>query len=588
MSLNASIDTSVKSQQQLLSCARGDTPCDLVLKNAQVINVFTGEILEQDVGISEGRIAGLGQYYGHQELDLDGRYLCPGFIEGHIHIESSMLTPAGFAEAVVPRGTTTVVCDPHEIANVLGMDGVRYILESATDLPLDIFAMIPSCVPATDMETSGALLSAGDIGTLLKQPNVPGLAEMMNFPGTIGGDPEILQKLQAALSRNMSIDGHAPGVSGKQLQAYCGAGISSDHECTTLEEAREKLQAGMYIFIREGSTAKNLEALLPLITPASAPRFLLVSDDRHPDDLSSRGHLDHILQRAVALGLDPVTALKMVTINPTVRFDLKMRGAIAPGYLADLVVLTDLVAFTPHQVYKRGMLVAEKGQPVKQYFTQPQERSEHTISSIHIDWQAVDFRIPARQGKIRVIDCIEEQILTGTSELVPTIVDNEAVADPSRDLLKIAVIERHKATGNMTTGFVKGFGMREGAIASTVAHDSHNLIVVGTSDNLMLAATRLVADSGGGIALLNHTEKIVLPLPVAGLMSTESLQEITATLLRLRDLADTMQIQPENPFMLLSFLALPVIPSLKITDKSLVDVNTFQPVSLWVEEREAS
>lgn len=588
MSLKASIDTSVKSQQQLLSCARGDTPCDLVLRNALVINMFTGEIMEQDVGIAGGRIAGLGQYHGHQELDLDGRYLCPGFIEGHIHIESSMLTPVGFAEVVVPRGTTTVICDPHEIANVLGMDGVRYILESATGLPLDIFAMIPSCVPATDMETSGATLSAGDIETLLKQPRVPGLAEMMNFPSTIGGDPEILQKLQVSLSKNMCIDGHAPGISGKQLQAYCGAGISSDHECTTLEEAREKLQAGMYIFIREGSTAKNLEALLPLITPDSAPRFLLVSDDRHPDDLLALGHLDHILQRAVVLGLNPVTALKMVTINPAVRFDLKMRGAIAPGYLADLVVLTDLVHFTPHQVYKHGMLVAERGQPVKQYFHQPQERPEHTASSIHIDWQAVDFRISARQGKIRVIECIEGQILTGTSELVPTIIDNEAVADPGRDLLKIAVIERHKATGNMTTGFVRGFGMAEGAMASTVAHDSHNLIVVGTSDELMLAAAHLVADSGGGIALLNHTEKIVLPLPVAGLMSTDSLQEITATLLRLRVLADTMQIQPENPFMLLSFLALPVIPSLKITDKSLVDVNTFQPVSLWVKEKETS
>jgi len=587
MSLNAAIDTSVKSQQHFLSCARGDTPCDLVLKNAQVINVFTNEILKQDVGIAQGRIAGLGQYQGYQELDLDGSYLSPGFIEGHIHIESSMLTPAGFAEAVVPRGTTAVVCDPHEIANVLGIQGVHYILKSAENLPLDIFAMIPSCVPATSMETSGALLSAEDIRSLLQQPDVPGLAEMMNFPGTIGGDPDILQKLQAALDRNMCIDGHAPGVSGKQLQAYCGTGISSDHECTTLEEAREKLQSGMYIFIREGSTAKNLEALLPLVTPASASRFLLVSDDRHPDDLLTQGHLDHILQRAVALGLDPITALQMVTINPAVRFNLNMRGAIAPGYLADLVVLTDLAVFTPHQVYKGGILVAEKAQPFKDYF-QAQEDSRQTVSSIHIDWQNVDFRIPARQGKIRVIDCIEKQILTDTIELVPKIINSEVVADPERDLLKIAVIERHKATGNLTTGFVRGFGMTEGAIASTVAHDSHNLVIVGSSDELMLAAAHLVAESGGGIALLNHAKKIVLPLPVAGLMSPDSLQKITAALRSLKGLAESMQMKPENPFMLLSFLALPVIPSLKITDKSLVDVNMFQPVSLWVEENKAS
>ncbi|MCF6187371.1 MAG: adenine deaminase [Desulfobulbaceae bacterium] len=496
-----------------------------------------------------------------------------------------MLSPARFARAVVPRGTTAVVCDPHEIANVLGIEGVRYMLESGKNLPLDIFSMIPSCVPATDMETNGATLNPEDIDALLDEPGVPGLAEMMNFPGTIGGTPAILAKLQTALDRGLLIDGHAPGVTGKQLQAYCGAGISSDHECTTLEEAREKLRAGMYIFIREGSTAKNLEALLPLITLESAQWFLLVSDDRHPDDLMAQGHLDHILRRAVALGLDPITALKMVTINPAVRFNLKMRGALAPGYLADAVVVDDLNTFIVHQVYKEGRLVAQDGRTIDQHFSPMQtiKKDASLTDSVHIDWAAVDFRIPARIGKIRVIECVAEQIITGMVELTPTISGNEAVADPARDLLKIAVIERHRTSGNMTNGFVRGFGLREGAMASTVAHDSHNLIVVGTSDDLMHAAARLIADSGGGIALLTHSDSIVLPLPVGGLMSTDSLREVTQTLFELKHLAEELKIKIRNPFMLLSFLALPVIPTLKITDKGLVDVIAFQTVPLWVE-----
>jgi len=585
MPLIPPIDTSITSQQQLLSCARGETPCDLVLKNGQVINTFTGEILNQDVGIFQGRIAGIGQYSGHSEVDLKGRYICPGFIEGHIHVESSMLSPARFARAVVPRGTTTVVCDPHEIANVLGMKGVAYMLESGKHLPLDIFSMTPSCVPATDMETSGATLDPEDIDVLLGQPGVPGLAEMMNFPGTIGGAPAVLAKLQTALDRGLVIDGHAPGVTGKQLQAYCAAGISSDHECTTLEEAREKLRAGMYIFIREGSTARNLEALLPLVTPETAQWFLLVSDDRHPDDLLAQGHLDHILRQAVTLGLDPVTALKLVTINPAIRFGLRMRGALAPGYLADAVVLDDLNTFTVHQVYKEGRLVAEHGRIIEQCFS-PIETAQDTptTDSVHINWSAVSFRIPAQAGKVRVIECVEGQIVTGMAELMPTISGNEAVADPARDLLKIAVIERHRASGNMTNGFVRGFGLQEGAMASTVAHDSHNLIVVGTSDELMLAAAHLVADNGGGIALIDHDKSIVLPLPIGGLMSTDSLQDITETLFKLKQFADVMKIKTENPFMLLSFLALPVIPALKITDRGLVDVTTFQMVPLWVEQ----
>lgn len=581
MSLTTPIDITPESRQQLLRCARGEDPCDIVLKNAQIINTFTGEILEGDVGLCHGLIAGLGQYQGQLEVDLKQRYLCPGFIEGHIHIESSMLCPSMFARAVIPRGTTAVVCDPHEIANVLGLDGILYILNSAADLSLDIFAMVPSCVPATNMETSGATLTAEDISRLLELPGVAGLAEMMNFPGTIYGAPDVIMKLKTALELGMVIDGHAPGLIGKQLQAYCGAGISSDHECTTLEEAREKLRAGMYIFIREGSTAKNLEALLPLVTPITARRFLLVSDDRHPDDLLLEGHLDHILRRAVSLGLDPIIALQMVTINPALRFDLKMRGAIAPGYLADLIVLDNLVDFTPYQVYKAGKLVAENGQITTPAHS-PKPAKTEKACTINIDWQRVDFRVPAQKGLIRVIDCIEDQIVTGTSEIEPTIINGYTVADPSRDLLKIAVIERHQASGNMTNGLVRGFGIKQGAIASTVAHDSHNLIIVGTSDDLMLAAAHLIADNGGGIAIVDHDKSIVLPLPVAGLMSTAPPDSVAAMLRDMKRLAKQIGVRGTNPFMLLSFLALPVIPSLKITDKGLVDVDAFKIVPLYV------
>ncbi len=585
MSLAIPVDSTVENLQHLLLCARGEKPCDLVLKNASVINVFSNEIKTEDVGICGNRIAGIGRYSGNREIDLRGKYLSPGFIEGHIHIESSMLSPHRFAEAVVPKGTTTVICDPHEIANVLGLEGVHYMLTCAEETPLDIFAMVPSCVPATHLETSGATIASEDIAQLLEQPGIAGLGEMMNFPGTIYGDEDVLMKLGKALTRNMVIDGHAPGVEGKDLQAYCAAGISSDHECTTIEEAREKLRAGMYIFIREGSTAKNLEALLPLVTPATCHRFLLVSDDRHPDDLISQGHLDAILRQAVALGLDALCALRMVTINPAERFGLKIRGAIAPGYLADLVVLSDLTDFQVDKVYKGGHLVAEREQPIK---TLPAgtfiDTGKRLMQSVHIDWQKVDFCIPTHEQKkkIRVIDCIEDQIVTGISEVEPKVVDNYAVADPTRDLLKISVIERHHASGNMTNGFVRGFGFTNGAIASTVAHDSHNLIVVGTDDDLMLAAARLVADNGGGLSLVCRDGNLVLPLPIAGLMSDQPPAVVADQLASINKMAQQMGAQPSNPYMLLSFLALPVIPTLKITDKGLVDVTQFAFTPLWV------
>lgn len=579
MSLAPAIPCSPADQQRLLRCARGAEPCDLVLKNARIINVFDTSITSGDVGICGDRIAGIGSYEGQREIDLGGAYLCPGFIEGHIHIESSMLSPARFAEVVVPRGTTTVVCDPHEIANVLGTAGIEYMLAAAQHTDLDLFAVIPSCVPATHMETSGATLSAEEISRLLDKDGIAGLGEMMNFPGTIYGDRDVLAKLHVACRRNMLIDGHAPGLRGPDLQAYCAAGISSDHECTDLDEAREKLAAGMYIFIREGSTAKNMEALLPLVTPATSRRFVLVTDDRHADDLLAEGHLDHILRRAVSLGLDPVTALQMVTINPAERFGLVQRGAIAPGYLADLVAVTDLTSFSVN-------LVCKHGKPIND----PDHGNTRTNpvavppSSMHVDWDKVDFRLPARpdDNMIRVIGCVEHQIVTTAEQARAKVENGFLVADPERDLLKIAVIERHHASGNMGLGFVRGFGLKDGAIASTIAHDSHNLLVVGTDDRYMEQAARLVDRAGGGIAIVSPDGQQVLSLPLAGLMSDEQPESIAASVAEINAAAARAGIIIHNPFMLLSFLALPVIPALKITDQGLIDVASFSKVSLWI------
>ena len=576
---------SAAMRRALIDCARGDARADLVLRNCRVVHVFSGDITRTDVAICKGRIAGLGGgYRGRREIDLQNRYLCPGFIEGHIHIESSMLIPRRFAEAVLPRGTTTVISDPHEIANVLGMDGIRFMLNDAAALPLDIFAMAPSCVPATHLESAGAALDSDDLARLERLPGILGLAEMMNFPGTVAGQPEVLNRLHPFLAADRPVDGHAPGLSGRDLQAYCAAGISSDHECTTLAEAEEKLRAGMYIYIREGSTARNLEALLPLVTPATARRCLLVSDDLHPDDILEQGHLDRILRRAVSLGLDPVTAVQMVTINAARRFGLTWQGAVAPGYLADLVVLDDLEEFRVRRVFKAGnQVAADGGLDAELTASLPAGDSTSGLrSSLRIDWNGVDLVVPARPGKIRVIECIEDQIVTGQLLLEPSIADGVVVADPARDLLKIAVIERHHASGRTGVGFVRGLGLGRGALASTVAHDSHNLLVVGASDRAMLRAARELERMGGGLAVCDEDRTIAaLPLPVAGLMTDVPAAEAGRELEAIRAAAAALGCRTANPFMLLSFLALPVIPELKITDQGLVDVTRFEHVSLW-------
>lgn len=565
---------------RLIDCAAGRIPADLVFKNGKIVHVLTGEIASGDVAVIDGHIAGIGNYEGKETINLGGRYLSPGFIEGHIHIESSMLTPAQFAAAVMPHGTTTVICDPHEIANVCGKTGINYMLEENS--PLSIYGMAPSCVPATHMETSGAVLSAEDIAEILDHPKVIGLAEMMNFPGTVAALPEVLDKILLARKRRVLIDGHAPGLSGKDLQAYIAAGISSDHECTTLAEAQEKLRAGMAIFIREGSTARNLEALLPILNSPAAHQCLLVTDDRHADELLEQGHLDYILRRAVQLGADAVTGLQMVTINPARHFGFQRLGAIVPGFRADLVVLDDLEQFKVSRVYSHGKCIAENSAMVTPIPEQSLDTLDPVIrSSVKINPETIDLTIPAAPGLIRVICCTDGQIVTGRRFLEPKIQNGLLVSDVDRDILKIAVIERHHGSHTIGLGFVQGLGLRKGAIGSTVAHDSHNLVVVGTSDAAMMQAITEITKMKGGLAVTGDDQVYAaLPLPVAGLMSTATAEEVRLHLRGLRRALDWVGTVVENPIMLLSFLALPVIPELKITDKGLVDVFKFSIVSL--------
>jgi adenine deaminase len=565
------------TKNTLIAVARGEEPADLWLKNTQVVNVLSAEVHLADVAIYGGRVVGFGQYEARQTIDLEGRYLCPGFIDGHVHLESSMVQPSEFARAVVPHGTTAVVTDPHEIANVLGLDGVRYILEASEGLPLTVYVMLPSCVPATQMETAGAELSAADLSTLLDHPRVLGLAEMMNFPGVLFRVPEVLEKIDMAGQR--PVDGHAPGLSGKDLNAYVAAGVHSDHECTTLDEAQEKLRRGMHIFIREGTTARNLRDLLPLVTPANARRCSFVTDDRHPEDLLSEGHIDDLVRKAVAQGLDPVLAVQMASINTAEYFGLRNMGAIAPGYRADLLVVDDLERFNIAQVFAAGQLVAEDGR----FLPSPAELPRVPLqSTMHLDLTALDFTIAAGEGPAKVIGVIPEQVITERLSVQVPVKNSQAVADPAQDLLKIAVVERHRNTGNVGLGFVKGFGLRKGAIASSVAHDSHNIVAVGTNDADIRAAVEAVAKMGGAqVVVADGQVKAQLPLPIAGLMSDQPLEKVRDHLEALTAAAQELGCVLPDPLMTMSFLSLPVIPTLKLTDKGLVDVEQFAIVPLF-------
>lgn len=572
--------------EQRIATASGEREVELVLRGGQLINVFSGEIEQADVAVDDGVVVGIGgEYAGRTEIDVAGRYLCPGLLDGHMHVESTQVTVPEFVRAVVPRGTTAVIFDPHEIANVHGVDGIRYILDSRRDVPLSIFVMASSCVPATHMETAGAELTVDDLTPLFDEPGVLGLAEMMNFPGVLARDPGVLEKIEAAHRRDALVDGHCPGLRGQGLNAYLAAGIGSDHESTTPEEALEKLRKGMYVMIREASSARNLADLLPIVTPANSRRCCFCTDDRHPGDLLRQGHIDHLLRKAVSLDLDPVTAIRMATLNTAEWFGLDRRGygALAPGWRADIVVFDDLSSFRVTHVYVGGELVAEGGRLIVDVPPAP----SHLPHSVHIDWDTFEgLAVPAPDANatMHVIGAREGQIVT-EARVAPACVENgHAVADPTRDLLKLAVVERHAGTGNVGIAFVEGFGLKHGALASSVAHDSHNIIVVGTNDGDMLTAIRTIESMGGGqVAVADRAVRAALPLPIAGLMSDRPIEEVAEADAAIHRAARELGCVLEAPYMTLSFLALPVIPALKLTDKGLVDVEKFELVPLWTD-----
>lgn len=558
---------------ELLKVARGDAPADLVLRNCRIVNVYTGEIEQGDIAIYGARIAGIGSYHGKEEVDLKGAFVAPGLIDAHVHIESSLCIPPHFASAVLPRGVTTVVTDPHEIANVAGAAGVEFMMRSSANLPLDVVTMFPSCVPATDMATSGATLDPRRDSSL--NPRVHGLAEVMNFPAVISGNSDMLAKIDAL--RNRPIDGHCPGVRGSSLNAYVVAGIGSDHESVTVEEAKEKLARGLYILIREASNAQNLEALLPLINAKNARRICFCTDDRQPHDLLTDGGIDHMLRRAIAAGVDPITAFRCCTLNTAEWFQLNQIGAIAPGKLANLFVFEKLEAPRASQVFVRGRRL-DSFAPVTDV-----DIPEGLRRSCRAKLTDLNFKIRANPGRIRVIGSRENQLITDQLILDPKIQNDEVIADPSRDLLKMAVIERHHASGNVGLGFIRGIGLKHGAIAGTVAHDHHNLVVIGSDDISMVAAAYAACAIGGGLVVTSG-ERILakLPLPVAGLMSDRPIEEVRVAYDSLLAACKQLGSPLHDPFMAMSFMALEVIPSLKLTDKGLVDVEAFRLVDLFV------
>jgi adenine deaminase len=568
--------------KEKIRIASGDGEADLLIKNGRVVDVFSGEIEKRDVAIFGGVVVGFGDYRAREIINVKGDFLCPGLIDGHVHIESSMVTLAEFARAVLPNGTTSVVIDPHEIANVLGQEGIRFMAESAKHIPLNVFIMVPSCVPATHMETSGATLKATDLKPLLKEPWAVGLAEMMNFPGVIFRDPEVLKKIEMA--KGKKIDGHAPMLSGKGLYAYLTAGIRSDHECTTPKEAREKLKNGMRIMIREGTTARNLRSLIPLVHPKNSRRFFFVTDDRHPKELLEEGHIDSMVRQAVQWGLDPILAIQMATLNAAEYFRLDDLGAIAPGYRADIIRFDHLGRFQIKNVFKDGKLVAENN---KMLFPLIHKRKSSNVKgSVRIKSLKKDaLLLRSDRSLVKIIQLIPDQIVT--KKVMKRVLLKDGIAHPNikEDILKIAVVERHDATGNIGIGFVQGFGLKKGAIGSSVAHDSHNIVLVGTNDADMLKAVEVIQTMKGGLAVVSEGKVLAsLPLPIAGLMSEASVAQVNLQLEALHRASKTLGCKIRDPFMTLSFMSLPVIPELKITDQGLVDVDQFKFVPLFGEE----
>lgn len=564
----------------IINVARGLEKADLVIKNASVVNVLSEEIYKADIAVANGLIAGIGKdYCGEKEIDVNGAFVCPSFIDGHVHIESTMMLPDEFAKVVLPAGTTTVVTDPHEISNVFGLHGISFMHEAAKDLPLSFYTMLPSCVPATPFETSGFDLNAYDLALLIDKPWVLGLAEMMNFTGVLNQDKNVMAKLELAKSKNKQIDGHAPYLKGKDLCAYVSSGVKSDHECTNPEEAVEKLRAGMYIMIREGTAAKDLDALIPVLKTYNTRKCIFVTDDRHPSDLKE--HINGMVRRAVEAGLDPIKAIQIASLNTAEYFGLRNLGAVAPGYRADLLVLPDLKTFKPDVVLKDGKIVARNGKA--EIPTRKDDFLSMMRGSVNVKWiTPEDFKIEAKSSKVRALEVIPHQLITKSIVSEISIEDGNAVSNVDTDTLKICVIERHRASGNIGKGFVKGFNLKSGAIASTVAHDSHNMIVIGTNDfDMYTAAVALIKAQGGKVVVKDGKILCEFQLPIAGLMSDKDFDFVLNKCEELNAAAHSIGCSIDDPFMTMGFLSLPVIPELKITDKGIFDTQKFDFVDIF-------
>ena len=570
----------------IINVARGLEKADLVIKNANIVNVLSEEIHKGDIAICDGVIAGIGENYsGEKEIDINGAYVTPSFIDGHVHLESTMMLPKEFAKTVLPAGTTTVIIDPHEISNVLGLHGISFMHEAVKDLPMNVYTMLPSCVPATPFETSGFDLNSYDLSLLIDKPWVLGIAEMMNFPGVLTHDKNVMAKLELAKSRGKRIDGHAPYLSGKDLCGYIASGVKSDHECTTPEEAIEKLRLGVYVMIREGTAAKDLDALIPVLKTSNTRKCIFVTDDRHPADLKE--HINGMVRRVVEAGVDPIKAVQVASLNTAEYFGLKDLGAIAPGYKADLLVLPDLKTFKPDIVLKDGQVVAQDGKLAVEI---PENDAIATRNSVNVRWITMDdFKIQTEGDgvkKVRALEVIPHQLITKSVMSDVKVVDGNAVSNVDTDTLKICVIERHRATGNIGKGFVKGFNLKCGAIASTVAHDSHNMIVIGTNDfDMYTAAVALIKCQGGKVVVKDGEIISQLPLPIAGLMSDKEFDFVVEKCDELNKAAHSIGCKLEDPFMTMGFLSLPVIPELKITDKGVFDTNKFDFVDIFEDEK---
>ena len=562
------INRKLLKKQRIIAAAAGREPADLVLKNATFVNVFSNELSNMDIAVTEGLIVGMGSYHGREEVDCTGRIVLPGFLDAHIHLESSLVSPTEFVKAVLPHGTTTVVTDPHEIANVMGTDGIEYMLQATEDLPVDVRFMLPSCVPATPLDESGANLDYRAIDSFYDHPRVQGLAEMMNFVGTINGDPQVVEKIVASQAHHKKIDGHAPDLVGNDLNAYIAAGVYSDHECHDIDDAIAKLQRGQFIMIREGTAARNLEALAPLLCDKYVERCMFCTDDKHPNDLLEKGHIDYIVKKAIALGADPITAVKVACHNAARYFLLNNRGGISPGYLADFVIIDNFRAFNIQQVYKKGVLMVDHGEvrgfPAPEIEPYLVERAHKTFHVAALT--AEDFAEKRPRGVIGMVDGEITTVDAGYSDRI----------DVDYDILKIAVVERHKNTHHIGIGYIQGYGLKSGAVATSISHDSHNIIVVGTSEADMAAAVNRVVELNGGIVVWDGEAPIAeVPLAIAGIMSDEPLVTVNEKLEHAKEVAHTLGVNPGiDPFMTLSFMALPVIPSLRITTRGVFDVTT--------------